>query len=160
MFKNITFKIDTDLYEKFNAALIHSGEGIDDAGNACISWYITHVYSNKSNNIEKNFYGMALHRIPLWAMKKNQYNHKIIKAYFMATHIAGEATVSMMKKLCSDKERMDLYVPTFKNNYSQMKFDGSKSHGKVFEDDGKFVWIWNEVEETLMKYKKYFYTEE
>lgn len=160
MFKNITFKIDANLYEKFNAALIHSGEGIDDVGNACISWYIAHVYSNKLNNIEKNFYGIALQRIPLWAMKKNQYNHKIIKAYFMATHIAGKATVTMMKKLCSDKERMDLYVPTFKNNYSQMKFDGSKSHGKVFEDDGKFVWIWNEVEETLMKYKKYFYTEE
>ena len=25
---------------------------------------------------------------------------------------------------------------------SKMKLDGSKSHGKVFEDDGERVWIW------------------
>ena len=55
----------------------------------------------------------------------------------MSVDIAGEATLNMMERLCSDKERPDLYVPTFKNNYSQMKLDGPKSHGKVFEDDGE-----------------------
>jgi hypothetical protein len=93
-------------------------------------------------------------------LKPSQYNHKIIKAYFMAEHIAGEATLLMMERLCSDNQRPDLYVPTFKNNYSQMKLDGPKSHGKVFEDDGDRVWIWDEVEETLMKYKNSFYVEE
>ena len=34
----------------------------------------------------------------------------------------------MMERLCSDKNHPDLYVPTFKNNYSQMKIDGPKSH--------------------------------
>ena len=33
-------------------------------------------------------------------------------------------------------------------------------HGKVFEDDGDRVWIWDKVEETLMKYKNSFYVEE
>ena len=47
--------------------------------------------------------------------------------------------MSMMERLCSDKEHPELYVPTFKNNYSQMKIDGPKSHGKVFEDDGERV---------------------
>ena len=41
-----------------------------------------------------------------------------------------------------------------------MKIDGPKSHGKVFEDDGDHVWIWDEVEETLMNYKNSFYIEE
>ena len=41
-----------------------------------------------------------------------------------------------MKKLRSDKDHPELYVPTFKNNYLQMKIDGPKSHGKIFEDDG------------------------
>ena len=54
----------------------------------------------------------------------------------------------------------ELYVPTFKNNYSQMKIDSSKSHGKVFEDNGDKVWIWSEIENTLMKYKSSFYNEE
>ena len=96
----------------------------------------------------------------MWALKPNQYNHKIIKSYFMSIDIAENATIVMMERLCSDKNRPDLYVPTFKNNYSQMKLDGPKSHGKVFEDDGNHVWIWNEVEETLMQYKSEFYSGE
>ena len=47
-------------------------------------------------------------------------------------------------------------MPTFKNNYAQMKIDGPQSHGKVFEDDGERVWIWKEVEDVLRKYKDSF----
>lgn len=61
-----------------------------------------------------------------------------------------------MENLCSERNNQELYVPTFKNNYSQMKLDGPKSHGKIFEDDGENVWVWSEVEETLMKYKNSF----
>lgn len=42
------------------------------------------------------------------------------------------------------------------NNYSQVKLDGPKSYGKVFEDDGEHVMIWNEVENIMMKYKSSF----
>lgn len=79
------------------------------------------------------------------------------QGYFEAVDIAGEATLTMMERLCSDKNHPDLYVPTFKNNYSQMKIDGPKSHGKVFEDDGERVWIWSEVETVLLQYKNSFY---
>lgn len=51
----------------------------------------------------------------------------------------------------------ELYVPTFRNNYYQMKIDGAKTYGKVFEDDGTIVRIWSEVEGILMEYKCYFY---
>ena len=61
-----------------------------------------------------------------------------------------------MEMLCSKKECSELYVPTFKNNYSQMKIDGPKSYGRVFEDDGERVWIWKEVEDVLRKYKDSF----
>ena len=171
MSKNISFTIDSDVYEKFNIALTLSGETFDEAADACLRWYIAQAFGNASKEYtpratrkidsnEKDFYGKAIQRIPMWALKPNQYNHKIIKAYFMSVDIAGEATLNMMERLCSDKERPDLYVPTFKNNYSQMKLDGPKSHGKVFEDDGDRVWIWDEVEETLMNFKNNFYTKE
>jgi len=107
-----------------------------------------------------DFFGKAEQRIPIWALKPDQYNHKIIRAYFTAVDMAGEATITLMEQLCSDKNNPELYVPTFKNNYSQMKIDSSKSHGKVFEDNGDKVWIWSEVENTLMKYKSNFYNEE
>lgn len=61
-----------------------------------------------------------------------------------------------MELLCRDTSNPELYVPPFKSNYSQMKLEGPKTHGKVFEDDGQTVRIWHEIEETLMKYKSYF----
>lgn len=171
MRKSISFNVDADVFDKFNMALNLSGETSDETADSCLRWYIAQAFGNVSkeytpkatrvsDSADKDFYGKAIQRIPMWALKPSQYNHKIIKAYFMAEHIAGEATLLMMERLCSDKERPDLYVPTFKNNYSQMKLDGPKSHGKVFEDDGDRVWIWDEVEETLMKYKNSFYVEE
>ena len=69
----------------------------------------------------------------------------------------GRVTIDVMEHLSSDENVPELYVPTFKNNYSQLKIDGPKNHGKVFEDDGENVWIRSEVEETLMKCKKSFF---
>jgi len=49
-----------------------------------------------------------------------------------------------------------LYVPTFRSNYAQMKLDGPKTHGKVFEDNGVYVTIWSEVEEVMRQYQNQF----
>lgn len=172
MSKKVSFFIDEDVYEKFLLAMDISKESEEEAIEMCMRWYIaktfekaSHEYnpktiSKKTKETNKDYYGKAIQRIPVWALKTEQYNHKIIKAYFTAVDIAGKATISMMERLCSDKEHPELYVPTFKNNYSQMKIDGAKSHGKVFEDDGENVWIWSEVEDILMKYKSSFYNGE
>lgn len=172
MDKSVTFSVDADVYEKFCIALNLTKETQDTVVESCLRWYITKTFEKASQaynkktvarqneDINKDFYGKANQRIPVWAVKPNQYNHKIIRAYFTAVDIAGKATIAMMEQLCSDKEHLDLYVPTFKNNYSQMKLDGPKSHGKVFEDNGDEVWIWSEVEITLIKYKASFYSEE
>ncbi|WP_242868027.1 hypothetical protein [Clostridium paraputrificum] len=92
--------------------------------------------------------------------KVRQYNHKIIKAFFTAVYIDGKATITMMERLCGDKDYPKLYIPTFRNNYAQMKLDGPKSHGEVFDDKGDEMRIWIEVEDTLMKYKSSFYKNE
>lgn len=167
MDKKISFSVDADVYEKFCIALSLTNETEDAAIENCIRWYIAKAFERTSQEYHpntvnrtaesKDYYGKAIQRIPLWSLKPNQYNHKIIRAYFKAVNIAGEATLSMMERLCSDKEHPELYVPTFKNNYSQMKIDGPKSHGKVFEDDGERVWIWSEVETVLLQYKNSFY---
>ena len=170
MEKNLNLMIDSDIYEKFCLALNLTGEEEQQAIETCMSWYIaktfekvSHAYNLKSvnkANYNKDYFRKAINRIPIWALKPKQYNHKIIRAYFEAMDIAGEVTISMMERLCSDEEHPQLYVPTFKNNYFQMKFDGPKSHGKVFEDDGKNVWIWSEVETVLLQYKDSFYQRE
>ena len=171
MEKNVTFTVDADIYEKFCMALNLTAETQNEAAENCMRWYIAKTFEKasqtynprtvaKQNEDNKDFTGKAVQRIPVWALKPTQYNHKIIRAYFEAEDIAGEATLSMMERLCSDKEHPELYVPTFRNNYSQMKLDGPKSHGKVFEDDGEKVRIWSEVETVLMQYKNSFYRRE
>lgn len=168
MEKNINLSIHSDLYEKFCLALNLTNESQQEAFETCMRWYIAKTFEKAAQDYhpktaakphEKNrdFYGKANQRIPVWALKPAQYNHKIIRAYFEAQAIAGEATLSMMESLCSEKEHPELFVPTFKSNYAQMKLDGPKSHGKVFEDDGEKVWIWREVETVLMQYKDSFY---
>jgi len=166
--KSVTFTVDADVYEKFCIALNLTKETQDAALESCMRWYIAKTFEKASQDYKpksvavqnedekKDFYGKANQRIPVWAVKPNQYNHKIIRAYFKAVSATGRATIDMMERLCSDKNNPELYVPTFKSNYSQMKLDGPKSHGKVFEDDGETVTIWHEVEDTLMKYKSYF----
>lgn len=98
----------------------------------------------KDEDESNDYYGKAIQRIPVWILKQTQYNHKIIRAYFAAVAATGRVTIDAMEHLCSDKNVPELYVP--------------KSHGKVLEeDDGDTVTIWNEVEDTLVKYKTSFY---
>jgi hypothetical protein len=168
MKKSITLSVDEDVYEKFCLAMNLTKDSKEIAIENCMRWYIaktfgkasqeynikTTIKTSKEGNLD--FYGKAIHRIPLWAIKPDQYNHKIIRAYFKCLKTIGRATVDDMERLCSDRDVPKLYVPTFRSNYSQMKLDGPKSHGKIFEDDGETVTIWHEVEDTLMRYKSSF----
>lgn len=168
MSKNITIAVDEDIYEKFCIALSLTKDGQDNAIEHCLKWYIAKSFEKasqtynpdaKTKSIEElaeGFYGKANQRIPSWALRPNQYNHKIIRAFFMAEQETGSVTVGELERLCSNETVPDLYVPTFRSNYAQMKLDAPKSHGKVFEDDGKTVKIWSEVRDTLMQYKKFF----
>ena len=148
MNKEIRLNMNSDVYEKFCLALKLTNESEETVIENLMRSYIARTFEkvsqeynpkvaeNQNKAAAKDYYGKALNRIPVWALKPEQYNHKIIKAYFTAVNTAGKATVTRMEQLCSDKDHLELYVPTFKNNYSQMKLDGPKSHGKVFEDDG------------------------
>lgn len=168
MEQEVLLLLDNDVYEKFNLALCLTHEDENEVIERFMRNYIAKSFGRTSqeysineekqiiSNLDKDYEGKAIQRIPHWALKPNQYNHKIIRAFFEAERIMGEVTIDAMERLCSDRERSELYVPTFKNNYAQMKIDGPKSYGKVFEDDGKRVWIWKEVENVLYRYKDKF----
>lgn len=124
MEKKICFAVDSDIYEKFCLALNLTNESENVAIETCMRWYIAKSFEKASQeynpkaanraNESKDYYGKAIQRIPIWSLRPTQYNHKIIRAYFEAVDIAGEATLTMMERLCSDKNHPDLYVPTFK----------------------------------------------
>ena len=105
-------------------------------------------------NVVNAYFGKANDKIPRWATRPQQYNHKILRSYFEALNRNGSATVSTMKKICCEEYGME--ERSFDTGYISMKIDAERSHGKVFEDNGDKVWIWSKVQETLDKYRSYF----
>ena len=168
MEKEVSFRIKDDIYDKFCLALNLSKEEESKAVETCLKWYIANTFGKVSKEYEPeteekqgsndkgNFYAKAIKRIPVWAKRPEQYCYKIIRGFFICQEKNGQVLLNDLEELCSREEVPELYVPTFKNNYAQMKIDGVKTYGKVFEDDGKSVSIWSEVEEVLLEYKSYF----
>ena len=168
MEKKISVTIEEDIYEKFCLALNLTKEEEKDAVETSLKWYIAKTFEevSKEYGSEKNektagkgkgdFYAKAGKRIPVWAGRPEQYCHKILRGFFLCEKQHGQVLLNELELVCSKEEVPELYVPTFRNNYYQMKLDGAKTYGKVFEDDGTVVRIWSEVEGILKEYKSYF----
>ncbi|RYL90976.1 hypothetical protein [Sporolactobacillus sp. THM19-2] len=53
------------------------------------------IVARQNKDTSRDFYGKA--------NKPNQYNHKIIRAYFKTVATTGRATIDIMERLCSDE---------------------------------------------------------
>ena len=166
---NVNFSIDEDVINKFKMAASLSNVHYEDALEKCMCNYIAQQFntvskqfntsktpSRKKASDNEEWYGKAIDRIPMWAHKPGQYNYKIIRAFLQEEMERGYVTKDALQRRCSDASKTDVYVPTFTNNFNQMKIDGPKSHGKVFEDDGYKVTIWEEVEQVLRLHANMF----
>ncbi|TCT14585.1 hypothetical protein EDC18_10566 [Natranaerovirga pectinivora] len=167
----IEFKIDVDVLEKFNLALILNKGNQDEEIEKFMMQYISSSFSKASqvykpvaasnvtgtnDPINANS-GKAIIKIPKWATKSEQYNHKIIRAFFQVESELAEVPLKELESRCSDSEKYpSTYVRDFKGNFNQMKIDTPKSNGKVFEVKNGNVIIWDYVKEILMEYKRYF----
>jgi len=100
-------------------------------------------------------YAKAIGRIPHWAEKPNQNNHKVVRAYFKALYTYGQATLEAMQTFCSNKNNTRLYVENFKSHFDSLKTDSGNNHGKIFEYDKNtgIVKIWPVVADTLAEYE-------
>jgi len=168
MEKKLSFAIEEDIYEKFCLAASLTKEEEAKALENCLRWYITTTFEKLSQEYRPNkkkkqenkgsdkFYAKALKKIPVWAIRPDQYCHKILRGFFLCEKQYGLVLLDELENICSNEESPELYVPAFRNNYYQMKLDGAKTYGKVFEDNGTTVRIWNEVEGILGEYKEYF----
>ncbi len=164
MKKKITISIDKDLHEKFTVALMLTGETQKSALEKCVKDYISQVFFKESEKYSSSTplsteTPKALKRIPRWAKNPEQINHKILRAYLLLAENNEQVTVYDMEKICLDMNRVDVYCPTFRNNYAQMKIETPKSTGKVFEEKNGFVTIWDRVEDIIESYKDCFISE-
>lgn len=167
MTKEIILAVDEDIYEKFRIAIKLNKDDVSFAFEEFMRNYISSSFSRASREYATSpairtkptlsEEPKALSKIPLWAKRKAQINHKIIKAYFQIEAEIGSVPFHELEKRCFDKaNHPDVFIPTFKSNYAQMKMDAPKSHGKVFEEIDDNVIIWDKIKPTLLEYKEYF----
>ncbi|HFL3653739.1 TPA: hypothetical protein ACG3P3_001463 [Clostridioides difficile] len=163
--------IDEDIIDKFKLSLMLNNDEKEKVIEELMLQYISASFSKasqayKPDAVSKNIgfnevlntdTGKANNRIPKWAIKSQQNNHKIVKAFFQVESELGHVPLQNLEERCSNNEKYhSTYVRDFRANFNQMKIDAPKSHGKVFEVvDGEVV-IWDYVKETLMEYKRYF----
>lgn len=99
----------------------------------------------------------AIRKIPDWAAAPNQNNHRIIRAFLQLQKERGFVCRPELEARCQDPEgHADVYVRDFRGNFTSMKTDAGKSHGKVFRDDGYNITICTEVLATLEQYRSLF----
>lgn len=169
MREKICVEIDKDIMDKFNLALQLTGEDQDIVFTDMMKNYVLESFSNaaksmgKNNQIEFNDnvdpnYKKGVRKLSIWAQRPKQNNYKIIRAFLQLQEENETVFLEDMKKRCNDPDRhMDVYVPTFITNFAQMKFDGAKSNGKIFEvSNVDAVTIWDEAIQTVEIYKDKF----
>lgn len=88
-------------------------------------------------------------RIPRWFRKPNQYNSQILIAYMELLGDNKSVPKYKLEAACKN-------IKTFQSNYSQMKIVGEKNHGKVFEEAGNRITLWEPVRHFVKKeYENY-----
>ena len=171
MKEQITLEIDQNILLRFNMALQLNNEDSNEVCEAFMKRYYMESFSKEANayttatapalqrhGTEGSFYGKALNKIAKWANRPTQINYKILRAYLQLADELEIVDYNNLMLHCSDEDvRPDVYVPTFASNFAQMKFDGEKSHGKVFVvDENNIVSLWDYIEDEVMKYKSEF----
>ncbi|MBT3318385.1 MAG: hypothetical protein HN948_03130 [Clostridia bacterium] len=170
MLGNFIARVDEDVINKFEIALNLSKENRNDVFESFMNNYIASVFSKISKehsstttkglpNMKNTSYdyGKAKRKIPKWAANSNQYNHRILRAFFQIEKDMGFVPYSVLEKRCADNDsHPDINVPTFRSNFDQMKVDNSKSHGKVFEVKYGNVELWDYTKERVLEYKNDF----
>lgn len=169
--KTVKFSVNSDLAEKFEIALMLNKENPNEAISKLMIKYVSNSFSevSKSINVQKHVksnylnkedsnYAKANHKIPIWAHKPQQNNHKIIRAFFQLEQELEFVTVKALSERCNNlKDYPDTFTRDFKGNFAQMKTDASNSHGKVFIVNNDVIEIWSEIKEVLMMNKHFFY---
>lgn len=150
-------------------ALQLNGENCDDVCEGFMKSYYLNSFSKElglaahcsytaAQESENPHYRKALKKISKWSIKPDQIPHKIIRAYLQLSQKLEFVTTQDLSAYCNDEDNHpDIYVPTFSSNFSQMKFDDEKSHGKVFLiDENNVITLWTHIKEEIMKNEKEF----
>ena len=91
-------------------------------------------------------------RLEQWAQpkKQKQINAKILNAFL-------ELRRSGRKGITEKDIQNKSYIPTFKNNFFQMKEIGERNHGKIFEQRDDYIEIWENFQKQFSHIRRQIY---
>lgn len=94
-----------------------------------------------NNNREEKDMIRVINRVPGWVEKPHQINSTILLIYMKLSQ-NGEVPVRLeeLQRLAEEEG-----VEKFRGNYNQMKNFGFRNHGKVFQEENGFVYLYKPV---------------
>ena len=158
----ITFTINDDLYRRFAAACILSGKDQNAVICKKIEEFASSTIANEVSGLtapmqkaEQSFdtRSKVLTRIPLWAKRPEQHNHKILQAFF-ATESEGMTTRERMREFFIQADSGTGWQ--FDNNFASMRTNEGNSHGRVFACFNDIVTLTEEASGIAYKYRDQF----
>ena len=103
--------------------------------------YSSDIHKKEIEKIERKING--------WFSKREQTNSKILYAFIkLYKQNNGTVTYEQLKK------EANIPVPEFKRNFDQMKNFSKKNHGKIFEQTGNNIRLWEKVENIVLEKAK------
>lgn len=154
--------ISDELYRRFAAACILSSkdqnavicEKIEEFASSTIANEVSGLTA-PTQKAEQSFGAKSkvLTRIPLWANRPEQHNHKILKTFFVVER-DGMTTRDRMKDFFLSNCYGNAWQ--FDNNFNSMRTNDGNSHGLVFTCVNDLVTLSEEASSIAYKYRESF----
>ncbi len=92
-------------------------------------------------------------RLKLWSGRQNQINAKILNAYLRLQR-GGKSIITELDLRNELPEEQ-----SFETNFTQMKIIAERNHGKIFDQHGERVTIWEPVANDVREYENIIFGE-
>ena len=87
-------------------------------------------------------------RLRLWAKRPTQINTQILRAFLQARR---DGAIPVTEKAIRERTPVS---NSFESNFAQMKIIAPKNHGKVFDQRGSEVKIWEPVQDFVREFEQ------
>lgn len=130
------------ILSEIETALLEPETRIETAAYSAPARVLTSINSDKEE-VKK-----VSRRLRLWAKRQYQINSRILNA-FLKLQSSGQTTITE-----NDIKRELPDESSFESNFAQMKNFGEKNHGKVFDQYGENIAIWEPVLSDVREYER------
>lgn len=158
----IKVSVNEDLYRRFAAACVLAGKNQQVVISEKIQEFVAATFVSEMSEFNVSVQGepqtngtqrKVETRIPLWAKRPEQHNHRILQAFFAVEH-NGMTTKERMREFFLQNGYGTPWQ--FDNNFASMRTNEGNSHGHVFACANDIVTLTDEASCVAYKYRDSF----